>query len=397
MADTLRDILGAPNLIGRIEDIVNGVPDDLLPQGFLKAERTTIGDRAEYVRVAGTRQTATVSRYGAPSRNVAPAGVGRTPVTLLHAIESFNHDPTTLNLLIAEDQDQTRNPDTLLRQQMARETIQRQLDVFNTRFANLRVSAVYSVLGTGGIAFDASGNLLPPSATMGANSNAVDPINFGVPVGNTCNGGTSYQLSPFGTNIMQNWCYNSNNPTPNILGQLKKIKKAARKLTGHKLKYAFYAENIPGLIAMDPVLQAIIRGSQRVAEETITAEVPASVGQLDWRPIDQAFFVDQNGNVNDWYDPNMIVFTPEPDPSWWEVIEGTYTVPRSIQLAADLEAVLGNIQQVAGPFGYSQITTDPTGLKHIGGDTFLPILKNAAAIMQVVVPNNATGGPTAHQ
>ena len=175
---------------------------------------------------------------------------------------------------------------------------------------------------------------------------------------------------------------------PNILGQLKAVKKAGRKLTGMPITHAFYGINIPAYVAMDPVLQAIIRGSQRVAEEAITAEIPSSVGGLKWIPIDQAFFQDQTGAYQDWAGPNTIVFTPDPSSDWWEVIEGTYPVPRSIQLATSLEAVLGNIQQVAGPFSYAQITTNPVTLQHFAGDTFLPVLKNPSAIFIAEVPTS---------
>ena len=156
---TLQEILASRNLIGRVVDIVNGVPEDILPAGFLTANRTTEGDRGEYLRVAGTRQTSTMSRYGAPAKHVAPVGIGSTPVKLIHTFEDFTHDPTILNLLIEE------TGTGLIRQQMARETINRQLEVFGTRFRNLRVSSVISALTTGGIAFDKDGNLLPPDST----------------------------------------------------------------------------------------------------------------------------------------------------------------------------------------------------------------------------------------
>jgi len=187
-----------------------------------------------------------------------------------------------------------------------------------------------------------------------------------------------------GGNLLTNW----KAATPNILGQLKAVKKAGRKLTGHPITHAFYGVNIPGYIAADPVLQSIIRGSQRVAEEAITAEIPSSVGNLKWFPIDQAFFVDQTGVAKDWAGDDVIVFTPDPSTDWWEVIEGTYPVPRSIQLANDLGAVLGNLQQVAGPFSYAQVTTNPVSLQHFAGDTFLPIIKNPAAVFIAKVPTS---------
>jgi len=176
MAGTIQEILASRNLIGRVVDIVNGVPEDILPKGFLTANRTTEGDRGEYLRVAGTRQTSTISRYGSPAKDVAPVGIGSTPVKLLHSFETFSHDPTVLNLLIEE------TGTGLVRQQMAKETINRQLDIFGQRFRNLRISAVMSALTTGGIAFDASGNLLPPDSSSGLiNSSAAWSINFGVP------------------------------------------------------------------------------------------------------------------------------------------------------------------------------------------------------------------------
>jgi hypothetical protein len=375
MAGTsIQEILASRNLIGRVVDIVNGVPEDLLPPGFLTANRTTEGDRGEYIRVAGTRQTSTVSRYGSPAKEVAPQGIGSTPIKLLHSFESFTHDPTILNLLIEE------TGTGLVRQQMAKETINRQLEVFGTRFKNLRVSSVYSVLTTGGIAFDKSGNLLPPLSNALNTSTSAYYVNFGVPSGNTGS------LSVFGTPLLTNWLYGAGNITPNILGQLKAVKKAARKLTGFPITHAFYGVNIPGYIAQDPVLQSIIRGSSRVAEEAITAEIPSSVGGLKWVPLDQAFFIDQNGTAQDWFGGDTIVFTPDPSTDWWEIVEGTYPVPRSIQLASDMGAVLGNLQQVSGPFSYAQITTNPVTLQHFAGDTFLPVLKNPSAIFIATVP-----------
>ena len=379
MADTLQDILASRNLIGRVVDVVNGVPEKILPPAFATATRTTEGNRGEYLRVAGTRQVATVCRYGAPAFNIAPAGIGHTPVTLLHSFEDFMHDPTTLLLLIEE------SGTGLVRQQMAKETINRQLDIFGQRFKNLRISSIFSALATGGVGFDAKGNLLPPDSTTALiNSGAAWAVNYGVPVGNT---GT---LNPFGQGpLLTNWVYNPNtNPSPNILNQLLGVHEAAVELTGFPLEYAFYGKNIPRYIANDPVLQSIIRGSSKVAEQTLTSIIPDSVGGFKWIQANTAHYYDQNGVKQKWVGDNTIIFTPAPSEEWWEVIEGTYPVPRSIQMASDMQAVLGNIQQVAGPFSYAQITTNPVSLQHFAGDTFLPILKNPNVIFIAQVPTS---------
>lgn len=378
MADTLQDILASRNLIGRVVDVVNGVPEKILPPAFATATRTTEGNRGEYLRVAGTRQVSTVCRYGSPASNIAPAGIGQTPVTLLHSFESFSHDPTTLLLLIEE------SGTGLVRQQMAKETINRQLDIFGQRFRNLRVSAIYSALATGGIGFKANGQLLPPDGTTKLiNSQAAYVVNFGIPTTNTGS------LPVFGTNLLSNWVYNPNtNPTPNILNQLLAVKEAAIELTGYPMEYAFYGRNIPKYIANDPVMQAIIRGSSKVAEQTMSSLIPEAVGDLKWVPANTAFYIDDAGLMQKWVDPDTIIFTPAPSTDWWEVIEGTYPVPRSIQLADTMEAVLGNIQQVAGPFSYAQITTNPVSLQHFAGDTFLPIVKNPQCVFIAKVPTS---------
>ena len=159
-----------------------------MPPGFLTANRTTEGDRGEYLRVAGTRQTSTVSRYGSPAKDVAPVGIGSTPVKLLHSFESFTHDPTILNLLIEE------TGTGLVRQQMARETINRQLEVFGTRLQQPpRFLGLFGAhhrrhrLRQGG----------QPAAsaehTRLNTSTSAYYVNFGVPSGNTGS------LSVFGT------------------------------------------------------------------------------------------------------------------------------------------------------------------------------------------------------
>ncbi len=373
----VEEILASRNLIGRVTDVVNGVPDDVIPTGFTTATRTTEGNRGEYLRTKGTRQAATINRYGAPAKHAVKAGIGSTPVTLLHAFEDISHDPNVLQLLISED------GNGLMRQQMAKDTINRQLDVFGTRFRNLRMSAIYSALATGGIAFDEDGNLLPPGADAGNGFS----INFGVPSDHAGTAG----------GILTNWL----TAGVDIIGQIKKIKKKGRKDTGFPLRYAFYGEDVAGILLNTDQFKTMARGSSKLAEEFATSEIPSSFGGLEWIPVEQAFFDDQNGVSHDWFGTKDIVFTPDPAATvragttgeeeiiasgWWEVIEGTFAVPRSIQLAADLSAVLGNIQMVAGPFSYAQITTNPVTLQHFAGDTMLPILKNGAAIFTLTVP-----------
>ena len=169
--------------------------------------------------------------------------------------------------------------------------------------------------------------------------------------------------------------------------QLKAVKEAGRKLTGHPITHAFYGINVPGYIAMDPVLQAIIRGSQRVAEETFTAEIPASRRQAQVVPSTRRSSWTRTAPPG--------VVRPEHDRLHTRSVHrlvgshrGHLSRATVDSVANDMGAMLGNLQQVAGPFTYAQVTTNPVSLQHFAGDTFLPILKNPAAIFIVQVPTS---------
>jgi hypothetical protein len=254
---------------------------------------------------------------------------------------------------------------SMMRQQLGRETIQRQLDVFGTRFRNLRMSCVYSALALGAIYFDGEGNLLPTS------SGAKHTIDFSVPAGNKA----QLDWDGNGAIIGASW----GTAGTDILADIKAVKKAARTLTGIPITTAFYGENIPGYMANNNAIKNMIIGSPRLSEQFAANELP-DIGNLKWIPVEQAFFVDQAGATQRWFGADTVVFAPDPTPEWWEVIEGTYPVPRSIQLAADMAAALGNFQQVSGPFSFANIGVNPPSLQHFAGDTFLTVLKNPNAI-----------------
>ncbi len=363
---TLQQVLNPLTLVGLIQDVVRGVPSDLLPKAFVRPNRTVDGVLATYNRVEGTRQLARLVQYGGASKARGQQGISKQPVTLLHTFEHQNHDPTVLVNLLSED--------SPTRQDMGRQTVARQVQEFGQLFRNLRMSCVYSVLASGAIYYDDDGYLLPGP------TGAFETVDFGVPAGNQ---GT---LDPLGTGhpiLNESW----SDPTKDLSQQIRELKKAAIKLTGYKLAHAFYGENIPSYFYKNSVIQAAIHGSAVLAEQVARGiEVPAGLMNLQWHPIYEAFYSKADGTLVDWYDPDTIVFTPEPGPEWWEVIEGTYPVPASPSYAADAESAIDNLRQVAGPFSYAKVTDDPAGILHYAGDTFLPVLKVPKAVYIAKVP-----------
>ena len=72
---SINDILGAPNLCGIIQSTVSGIPNPF-PPAFFQVDQTVDGDTGEYKVFTGTRSNATISAYGAPSKNRQLRDVG---------------------------------------------------------------------------------------------------------------------------------------------------------------------------------------------------------------------------------------------------------------------------------------------------------------------------------
>ncbi len=366
MAKTLQQILGGRNLTGVIQGVAGGVPDDLLPEGFMAATRTVEGEYGTYVKVEGTRKTARLAQYGSPSQQRVLKGVSEVSIKLIHTVESIYHKPPVLMNLSNFQNDQ--------KQRLGEEEIARQTGDFNRLFTNLRTAALYSLLAQGAVYFDADGNLLPDS------TGAHVTVDFGVPSGN------KDQLDVLGDGaiIGASWA----TAGTAIHTQVAALKKAARKLTGYPVKHAFHGANILDHFLGNTKLKELINNNRSFQEGAASGEIPNGLLGLQWHPVDEAFYVDQDDTAQDFFDADAIVFTPEPSPDWYELIEGTYPVPTDVgSVSQDGAGALGGVSTEAGMFSYAVVTADPVAIKHVAGDTFLPVLKVPKAIFIAKVAN----------
>ena len=361
---TLAQVLSYKNLIGLIQAIVGSVPADIIPAGFLSITDNTIGNTGTYMKVEGTRETARIVHYGSPSQKRDLTGIAEVPVTLLHTFEHVSHPAALLQNL--------REEVGPMRQQMAKQTVSRQLGIFGQRFRNLRISAVYSALAKGAIYFDGEGNLLPSS------TGAKVTIDFGVPAGNKS------QLNVFGEGNILGAAWDA--AGTDIPKQLNALHDAARELTGYPLRYAFYGKNVPSYLLTNNMVKAAIAGSPRLSENVYRGEIPDGLCGLTWVPANSAFYADNAGVIRRWFGDDQIVFAPEPSPEWWGVIEGSYVIPTKLDVMRDAADALASVDQVMGPFSYATLSDDPVSVKHFGGDTFLPVLKVPGAVFLAEVP-----------
>jgi hypothetical protein len=367
---TLQQVLGAKNLVGVIQSVKSGLPDDIIPPAFLTVTRTVEGAICTYRKVEGDRRVARLVQYGAPSKARELKGVSEVPVKLMHSLESIHFNPSVLTNLTNIDNEQ--------KQKLAQAEIARETKEFKTLFTNARIACAFSALANGKIYFNANGEILPTS------TGALTTIDFQVPGTNKDQLGGLIDASwaTAGTKIHQ---------------QLKAIKRQARKLTGYPITEAFYGKNVLDYILSNTTLQTYMKHNPQFTDALLKYELPPGFLGLNWHPVDEMFYetnvaagdVDKitAGATAEAFGADSVTFTPAPSPEWWEVVEGSYPVPTSIDSAESAEALAGNIMEVNGMFAYAYLTRDPVTIKEVAGDTHLTLIKVPKAVFLSKVAN----------
>lgn len=365
MSKTLDQLVGGETLTGMIQEVVSGVPEDLLPQALFTVNRTVPKDNATYFKVTGTRKSARRIPYGADPTQTDKQGLTETPVKLAHFMEEQSHDASTLMNLM--------NPENGQMQQLAQWEIDRQTAEFGQRFRNVRISSVHSLFARNGvISFDSNGNL-EDSDQSGLGGLDID---FSVPSGNT--GQLNTQSDGGGSTIIgASW----GTATTDIIGQIKQIKKIARQRTGLPLRHALYGENILGYLVGNNDVQEFLKTRSDMAGQFQQGEIPDGFMGLRWWSIDQAFYDKADGTTTEWFGGDDVIFLPDPSPMWYEMIQGSYPVPRGVSTVTENpQQQLSNITVATGAFSYSVLGQKKIDITQVAGDTFLPILKNPAAV-----------------
>jgi hypothetical protein len=356
MAKSLSQILGYVTLTGTIQATTRGIPNPF-PESFMTKTQDVVGNKGKYTRFTGQRKVARLNKYGGPAhkRNLMP--VGEVDIKLLHSFENISLDPLLMKAL--------RSYDSYEQDRGIRE-VGRQIAELGQLYQNLRIATTAQVLGNGSLYWDGDGNLLPSS------SGAIETHSFQV------NANNQNQLNGI---ITASWAL----PATDIPLQLRNLKKRAAQLTGYPLKYAFYGENIPTYLTQnDYVLDYLSRNPSVNPEFLQSAEMGDLFG-LTWVPVYTAFFEDQSDTNQAIWGADKVVFTPEVSADWWEVIEGSYEVPKTIDIIANADSAMGSMDTVYGMFSYAKAEHNPPTMGVYMGDTQIPVLKVPDAIFQADV------------
>ena len=352
--------MGYTALTGLIQATTSGIPNPL-PEKFMSTTRDVIGDAGRYTRVTGQRRTARLGKYGASALRRELKDVGSVDVKLMHTFEEQPIPPLVMQAL--------RNYENYEVQKMGMQEVARQVKEFTQLFVNLRIATIMQVLANGILYFDGSGNLLPSS------SGAVETISFQM------NANNQNQLNGI---IAASWATASTN----IPLHLRNLKKRAAQLTGYELKYAFYGVNLPTYFTTnDYVLDYLSRNptwSNKYLESE-HGEIPDGLFGLTWIPVYNSFFEDSTGTNQEIVGVDKVIFTPDVSSDWWEVMQGSYLVPTSINITTDAGAAMNSLKQVYGMFGYGLAGHNPVTVNTFYGDTFLPVIRNPDVVFQADV------------
>jgi len=354
MAKTLEQILGYKTLTGIMQSPLGGVPS-VWDERFFTTTKEIDGDTADMIVVNATRQNAPTVAYGSASRRVNPEVVSGRSGKCIHSFYNMVHKTSTLTAL--------RNMDDANQQRKAQQYIDMQTVEARRRGENLRISALNSIFRYGALYIDANGNLLPSS------SGAAMTVDMQVPTNNKnqCNSAISASWATAGTDI---------------LGNLSNIKKAAVQNSGRQIRRAYYGSDIPKYLRGNTDIKAMMTSDSAMSASLRQNKIPAGFGieGIEWIPLDVAFFVDSENVVREWFPSDFIVFTPEVDQSWYEMQEGSYLVPGDINTASDAQEALASMETVYGMGSYAKLDHDPVSLKQYFFDTFLPVLRDPAAV-----------------
>jgi len=356
MAKPIEDVLAWGNMTSVALATKSLTPT--LPPSFMASGSPFKGNKGSYMKVEGSRRLAKACQYTAPAKLATQQGITETLVKLQHNREYITHDANTLIALRGEQGDTA--------QDRGRETVARTTAEFASRFQNSRWATVATALANGILYYDSDGNLLPSS------SGAAYNIDFDIPAVN------QDQLD--GT-LVADWSTASSN----VLGDLDGVINYYKRIYGGTLKYALYGANIPGYMLNNTGLKSYVSGSPALSAQAIenTTGMPNYKG-LIWLPLD-AFWYGEDGDLDDATVDDTVVYCQEPSSEWWEVLQGSYLIPTTLGIEADGNAAMQSFDDVTGMFSYAEISTNPPGVNHYIGDTFLPVIKAPKSILQTTV------------
>lgn len=349
MATSIEQILSYVPLTKMVETVTSGIPK-VLPDAFWNLKENVIGDTGAHVVTTGERRVARVNPYGAPARQSGKRDIGVKNFKLLASNEAQKFSDELFKIYREWE---TYKPQP----HRALELLALQAKYFKTKFDNLRLAAVTSLMAFNGkIFFDSDGYMATSAQTNGLT------IDMGVTT-------SSNVLT-----VSASWA----SASTDIVTYVNNLKTSARQISGRPPKYAFYGKNVMNYISNNTSMQAYLARNAVLNDRLITSgQIPKGVLDLEWIPVQDAFFADVSDAVVEMFPADKVVFAPEIDRDVYTLYEGTTLFSPSFEpmQGASSDAALRGIKEVQGMGSYCKVSDEPVCIWHHMFDCFLPYLK----------------------
>lgn len=360
MSKPLAEILHFEALAGIVRDPAGGVPERALPPAFLNLTRGYPARQLIWTILASTRQTPKQVAPGAPSVRRALVGVGTGSATIPRFAEHIMID--------GDDLINLRQFDNPMLQAQGEEYVNHEATEFGRRFRNGRVSMVFSILRHGAVFFKADGDgayTLLPTPT-----GADITIDMQVPAANKGDLG----------GLLTDWSL----ATTPIIDEIQAVVEESIKRSGKQVTHLFYGPNIRNFLLTNNQVKEILKADRDLAASMKQGAIPDGFGDLElkWHPAQRGFFEDNTGTNQDWFTGDELTFTPDPDREWYEIAEGSEFIPsRAFGMLKDsAQQAASGLRRMRGRAMYAIETEDPTGIKLVGFDNVVPVIKVPTAI-----------------
>ena len=385
MAVPLAQVLGAKNIIAVIQKVKPGLSEKLLPSEMMTPTRKVSGNYGTYHRTIGERRAARVTNYGAPAQTYEATGIEEVPVNFIHAFQDLSIAPSAMMNLLDEGNEN--------RQKIGMETIGRQTGDFAMTFRNLRVACIQMMLANGKILTDGLGRLTTDS------TKAARTIDFRIPSQNQGTLPIPRYIQSGGKNVVTSAPIISalwSNVSTNILQQINDLMQAAVLLTGFPLRHAFIGKNVKSYLFSNTLYQEYLKRNMAGQEALMMNKVPKGFMDLEWHEMTESFYSQDLPNPGaaltanqaiPIFGPNLVVFTPDFDQPWYELVEGSFPIPTGDVFAKDGMELMDSMEEAFGHFGFAKMGTDkqPSSIVEFQGDTFLPVITVPYSIFQATV------------
>lgn len=356
MGKSFEQVMGARNLIDSAKLGATGI-EKILPEAAYTPTNQVYGNEAEIPRRDGARDLPIIVDYGAASHRRELLGLETVRIKMVSPRENIIQYMDKLQSIF-----NLETGEIMPRQENAVAELEYQFEQFGVRFANLRTAAVESVLARGEFSVSTGGEF--QLATGGA----AFTVDYGVPAGNK---------GDVGGIIGAPWATAS---TP-IATHVEEIKRKVYRDTRQRVRYAIHGPKVRANILNNTQVGSLLQSHESLAVAFAQNRIMEDFLGLTWIDASDAFFLDDAGAVVPLWADDAITFMPEINRDWWRMVEGSYTVPTGNIFGSDPMSVHGSLQHVFGMFGYSKVIDDPTGIKSVMGDNFLPAIANPKALV----------------